>query len=390
MAHGTPGPHPSAPPTASRPPARSRALGWTITILLGALVVLCSLINLGLVALETGPDGLLIGAVLAILPVPIYATLALWLDRFEAEPPQLLLLAFFWGASIAIFFAALFNTLSFIIVAAALGEGAGEFASTVISAPIVEESAKGLALLIFYLWKRDEFDGVIDGIVYAAMVGLGFAMTENISYYGRALIEGGAEATAFTVVLRGVMGPYAHPLFTSMFGIGLGLARQTHRPSMRWLAPIGGLLLAMLLHATWNFTAGLGLAFFVAYLVVMVPVFVAVLGLVYTSLRREGNLIRQHLLDDMRRGRITAAEYQALATTRGRISASWRALMRGGFSAWRAQGRLHQLESELAFHRYRVARGIHPPDEREAAYLRRLYALRTGDTASIAPDDPQA
>jgi len=57
----------------------------------------------------------------------------------------------------------------------------------VISAPIVEESAKAFILFVLFFWKKDEFDGIVDGIVYAGMVGLGFAMTENILYYGRAV-----------------------------------------------------------------------------------------------------------------------------------------------------------------------------------------------------------
>jgi len=99
----------------------------------------------------------------------------------------------------------------------------------VFSAPLVEESAKGLALLILFFWKKDEFDDVIDGIVYAAMVGLGFAMGENILYYGRELLAGGIVGSLSLFVLRGMLAPFSHPLFTSMTGIGLGLAPQSNR-----------------------------------------------------------------------------------------------------------------------------------------------------------------
>lgn len=364
-----------------RPSSQSRAMGWVITISAIFLVVLCTLINVGLVALETGPSNLIVGGILAILPVPIYVALALWLDRFEAEPPRLLLAAFFWGAAIATFFASIFNTISYIVIAGMFGEELGDIGAAVLSAPLVEEVAKGLALFIFYLWKNDEFDGVVDGIVYATMVGLGFAMTENIAYYARAAQES-ADVTAVTFALRGLMGPYAHPLFTSMTGIGLGFARQSANRNVKIFAPLGGLLLAMLLHATWNLTSSLGIAFFLAYLLVMAPVFGGVLVLIYFSLRREGNLIRQQLLRDMQRGRISPAEFEALVSTSGRMRASWRALLRGGFNAWRAQGQVHQLESELAFHRWRISQGIHRADEREAQYLQRLYALRT-QTSSV-------
>ena len=58
-----------------------------------------------------------------------------------------------------------------------------------ISAPIVEESGKAFILFVFFFWKADEFDGVVDGIVYASMAALGFAMTENIQYYGKAVAQ---------------------------------------------------------------------------------------------------------------------------------------------------------------------------------------------------------
>ena len=96
---------------------------------------------------------------------------------------------------------------------------------------MVEESLKG-AVLFGLLWRRrQELDGPTDGIIYAAMVGLGFAMMENIGYYIGALVRpevGGAQLLGFTFVLRGVLSPFAHPVFTSMTGIGVAYA-ATHR-----------------------------------------------------------------------------------------------------------------------------------------------------------------
>lgn len=369
-------PQPGTQPS-GRPTPHHRPMRWLIIALAALGLGVCAIVNFGLIALDTGSTGFWVGAVLALLPVPVYVTLALWLDRFEAEPPKLLFFAFLWGALIATGFAALFNTLSGGIASLFLGESGGELFATLISAPLVEETAKSAALFIFFWWKRDEFDGVIDGIVYAAMVGLGFAMTENISYYGRTLQEG-LDVTAATFIVRGVLGPYAHPLFTAMTGIGLGLARQTGNARLRILAPIGGLLLAIFLHFLWNAGGSFGLAFFVIYLLVMAPLFIGILIIAGFSLRREGQMIREQLRRDMERGRITQAEYVELSSIRGRMGASWRALTTQGWGAWRTQRQLHQLESELAFHRWRVARGIHAADDREALYLRQLYALRQG------------
>src|SRR5215213_4186807 len=136
-----------------------------------------------LIGIETGPVALLLGLLAATIPVPIYVALVLWIDRYEAEPLWMLATAFFWGALFATFFAFLFNTGSAGIVTIMTDAKAGEAFAAVISAPIIEEIGKGLILFIFFFWKKDEFDGVVDGIVYASMAALGFAMTENILYY---------------------------------------------------------------------------------------------------------------------------------------------------------------------------------------------------------------
>src|SRR4030095_12425058 len=171
-------------------------LAALVALLLGLFVLL-------LIGFETGPVGLLIGLVSATVPVPLYLVLVLWIDRYEAEPFWMLATAFFWGAFVAVFFAFLFNTLGGLAVMIATNsESAGHTFGAVISAPIVEESAKALILFIFFFLKRDEFDGVSDGIVYSAMAGLGFAMTENIQYYGRAVLEGGGGGLTLVFILR--------------------------------------------------------------------------------------------------------------------------------------------------------------------------------------------
>src|SRR6185369_17813007 len=94
-------------------------------------------------------------------------------------------------ALVAVFIAFIFNTsIQIMATVATHSQRIGQNVGAVISAPIVEESSKAFILLVLFLWKRDEFDGIVDGVVYAGMVGLGFAMTENVLYYGRALQEG--------------------------------------------------------------------------------------------------------------------------------------------------------------------------------------------------------
>ncbi len=356
-----------------------------IKIVLGILAILIAailgLLVLLVIGIETGPIGLILGLLAAMIPVPLYVVLVLWIDRYEGEPLWMLSTAFFWGALVAAFFAFLFNTI-FGLTVSMLAEdpNAGEASAAVISAPIVEEIGKSLILFIFFFAKKDEFDGIVDGIVYASMAGLGFAMTENILYYGNAAAQSGGILTA-TVIVRGFFAPFSHPLFTSLAGIGLGLARQSNNTAVKIITPIVGLLMAIFMHSLWNAAAvlGGGAAFLLIYIVVMVPAFLIVLVVIAVSLRREGQVVRQFLVTDIDGGLFTREEYERLGSISGRMGSSFDALSRTGLKGWRTRRRLNQLASELAFHRSRVSRGIHSrkhdPAAQEAAYLHALRAL---------------
>src|SRR5712671_5567915 len=346
------------------------------------VAVLLGLIVLLLIGSETGPVELIIGMICATLPVPIYIMLLLWIDRYESEPLWMLTTAFLWGALVAVFIAIILNTINGAIVSAATNSAQiGENFGAVISAPIVEESAKAFILFVLFFWKKDEFDGIVDGIVYAGMVGLGFAMTENILYYGRA-VSGGAESLTFIFILRGMAAPFSHPLFTSMTGIGLGWSRQSNNGFVKVVAPVVGFMLAVLMHATWNGSATFGgdYGFFAAYFGIMGPALIVTLMVIFFSLRREGRIVRQFLYPDYQKGFSDQEEYERLCSIRGRMGMSWQALTREGVSRWRTRMRCNQMASELAFHRSRVARGFlrnpHLAQERENEYLYRLQELR--------------
>ncbi|HEX2270839.1 MAG TPA: PrsW family intramembrane metalloprotease, partial [Pyrinomonadaceae bacterium] len=273
------------------------------------------------------------------------------------------------------------NTSSGLIVGTlAANAEAGEAFAAVISAPIVEEIGKAFILVIFFFWKKDEFDGVVDGIVYASMAALGFAMTENILYYGNAAATSGGVLTA-TVIVRGFFAPFSHPLFTSLTGIGLGLARQSTNMAVKILTPVVGLLMAIFMHSFWNASAvfGGGLAFVLTYIVVMVPAFLIILIVIMVSLRREGQVVRQFLQSDIERGFLTREEYEQLGSVFGRMGSSFNAFSKTGMRGWRSRRRFNQLASELAFHRSRVSRGIRSrnqdPQAQEAAYLHALQDL---------------
>jgi protease PrsW len=368
------------PPMAIKPSGTHNAIKIIAGIIAILIALLLGLIVLLLIGVETGPIALLIGLVSATLPVPLYLVLVLWIDRYEAEPFWMLATAFFWGALVAVFIAFLLNTVSGVAVALMTNSmRAGRTFGAVISAPIVEESAKALILLIFFFWKKDEFDGVIDGIVYAAMAGLGFAMTENIQYYGRAVMEGGGGGLTLVFILRGALAPFSHPMFTSLTGIGLGLARQSRSSAIKWIAPPFGLMAAISMHSIWNGSGVLfgGGAFILTYILIMIPAFFIMLVVIILALRREGQIVREFLVPDYQGGMLTQEEYNRLCSIFGRMGLSFSALTRGGLGHWQAARQLNQTASELAFHRSRVARGITAADarEREAAYQRALEDL---------------
>ncbi len=358
------------------------ALKIILAVFASMVAALLGLIVLLLIGSETGLVQLIIGFVCATIPVPVYIMLLLWIDRYESEPLWMLTTAFLWGALVAVFIAIILNTINGAIVAAATNNAQiGENFGAVISAPIVEEGSKAFILLVLFFWKKDEFDGIVDGIVYAGMVGLGFAMTENMLYYGRA-VQGGAGALTFIFILRGMAAPFSHPLFTSMTGIGLGWSRQSNNGFVKVVVPVLGFMLAVLLHATWNGTATYGgaVGFFAGYFLIMGPAFIVTLMVIFFSLRREGRIVRQFLYPDYQRGFFDGQEYEKLCTIRGRMGMSWSAMTTKGFSGWRTRMRCNQMASELAFHRSRIARGFvrnpQTAQERENAYLYTLHELR--------------
>jgi RsiW-degrading membrane proteinase PrsW (M82 family) len=377
-------PYPGVTAAARQRAGYRGALRWALGSLAVLAALLAGLVTLWMIGYETGLVPFLAGLLAAALPVPVYVTLVLWLDRYEPEPPLMLAAAFLWGALVAAFFAIVINSAGVALVRALLDEATAETYGMVVSAPVVEETAKALALFVIFFWKRDEFDNVTDGVVYAAMVGLGFAMTENVKYYGAAV----AEQNALGVfIVRGLFSPFAHPLFTGMTGVGLGLAAQTARRWVKVLAPAAGFAGAVVLHAGWNASARMtalnedGAYVLVTYFLVMMPTFFGMLAVIALSLKSEGRVLREHLRPEVARGLLTEAEYLRICSVRGRAGSTCRALLDGGLSHWRARSRLNRAASELAFHRSRVARGVRPrdaeADRREADYVQQIHRLRT-------------
>lgn len=244
----------------------------------GVLVTICSvLMGLSLLPVLTRGQFGAVVLLLALGPAIPMLTLALWLDRHEPEPAWLLFRTFLWGAVVATAVSGTTNGL----VGAALGDSM----AAVVSAPIGEEALKAAALLWVLRRYSVHLDSRLDAVVYALCVGLGFAVVENIDYYLEALTDDGVGGLATVVLLRGVMTPFLHPLFTALTALGVVAARRTRgTPRVLWV--LSGYAGAVLLHMTWN--SGIGMTL---YPVVGVPAFVAIAWRVLRTSRAEATRI---------------------------------------------------------------------------------------------------
>ena len=177
----------------------------------------------------------------AILPTVLYGALIIWLDRNDPESWEMRGLTFFWGAVIAIFFALFLNTAAWSFFTLASDPDTGSILTAVAVAPFVEESAKGLLVLLVLWFTRRHIDGVLDGMLIGALVGLGFAMTENITYFGIAYGDGGAGAVGTLFIIRSVINGLGHAVWTSFTGAAVGWARARHgRGVLRLIVPVIG------------------------------------------------------------------------------------------------------------------------------------------------------
>ena len=235
-------------------------------------------------------------------------------------------------------------------------------------APLVEEATKGLLVLLLFIGLQREFDGPLDGIVYGALVGLGFAMTENAVY----MIDKGALGQFLTrIVLRGLSG---HATYTAFTGLGLGIARTSRNRTLAGLSPVAGLTMAVLAHMLWNTFGGWLMDRWsqpAGVLAVNGP-FVALMALgVWLSWRREDQIVRQYLPVDL----YDPATYTApsdLAGARARQRARRRAAQAIGLPQARLVAALQHTLIEIAFRHWRAGlEGLDPAVMADLPSLRR-------------------
>jgi RsiW-degrading membrane proteinase PrsW (M82 family) len=288
-------------------------------------------------------------------PMFLFAVFVYWLDRYEKEPKPLLTTVFFWGVIIAAGGAFVINTV--------LGAGiyflTGSELTTNVStgsfiAPVVEETLKGLAVLIVFLIFRREFDSILDGIIYAAVVALGFAATENSLYIYNGYRDGGWSALWALVFIRVVLVGVQHPFYTAFIGIGLAFARLNRRASVWLIAPLVGWTLAVLAHSFHNsvrviFGGGLGL---LAGTALDWTGWVAMAAFTAWALWRESVCLRTQLKDEVELGLLTPRQYRTAGSALAQFSAGTAALMNGNYPS---TVRFYQTCGELAHKKEQLA-----------------------------------
>lgn len=257
----------------------------------------------------------------------VFYLLIIWfMDRYEREPFWLVGLHFFWGATGAI----IFGIVGSIIMGLGVSEFIFQFANrsdattlnglagAVVVAPFVEESTKGIFVLLLSFNKH--FDGPVDGAVYGGAVGLGFGMTENFLYfmsYGKTV-----ESLLFLIIIRTLFSAVLHCCTQATFGAAIGLAKFRGPLAKFTIIPLG-LALAMFMHFTWNLTVSFNSTAIVGF-AFMIMVIIIIFLLFQYGVYREGKIILKELTDESDTTRYIPKEHLAfLPFTSKRFKKGW-------------------------------------------------------------------
>jgi protease PrsW len=340
-------------------PADRRTDHLSIGFIVG--VAVCSLVALGALAAVAAGGALSagIGLTLALLPIVILLAAVLYLDRLEPEPRSSLVFTFLWGAGAAAVIGLIGTAAgSHLITTPALRSGGFAAASPAadIGVAVLEETLMAVVLVGLLVLRPQEIDGVSDGVVYGSMVGLGFALIENIYYYTQASHYGFADV-ATTFVLRGVVSPLCQALFASLIGAGVAYAAVTSLRRGAWAIGVGWAA-AVALHALWNASLVVGGGRLALTYAILAAVLILVLGAVIIDRQRIIGLIRRYLPQYEPTGVISEADIAMLSSLHARRQARVWARLRGKLGGLRDMSEFQLSATELALLHRRSDRGL--------------------------------
>lgn len=350
--------------------------------LLGVFLILPNLYHSG------GLTGMTIGFILSLFPLTAVLLTAYFIDRWEPEPKWMLAFALLWGALGSIGTTLLIQPIWVAVFRPkGLSEAMADQWLATFEAPPVEEFSKGLGILLIALFAKKYFDGPLDGVVYATVIAAGFAFTENIQYFGRAVAEAsdnGGISLGISFLARGVFSPFGHALYTACTGLIIGFAARKGKNGQIIGAFFLGLIPAMYLHLVWNSAPllteatdipGYLSAIFLQAMVYEFPLIILwVVGLVFL-MRSEAQLTHRRLSEYAEQGWFTADEVNMVATQSGRrVAMAW--AKRVGRSA--VMKRFIRRATTLAYTRQRILTGknMQQNQHEERQLLDELTALR--------------
>jgi RsiW-degrading membrane proteinase PrsW (M82 family) len=326
----------------------------SVPLIIGFIVAGAGLlVGMVIYVLLGGPIPTAVGFGLALPTTAICIGLVLQADRLEPEPRKILAFVFLYGAGLSTVIALVLNSAGeALLFDPRFGARFGGYLTATVAAPLVEETLKGSVFVWLFWRRRAEIDGPTDGIIYAAMVGLGFAFVENINYYMSSYLASVEEhdwgVLVGTVLERGVASPLCHPLFTSMTGLGVAYAATHNTGVRRLLAVVGGWLAAVVLHGLWNGSSILGVVGSgVAYLI-DIGVIAVLVVLIVSERRRVVALVRRYIPQYVGTGAVTRHDLPMLGGMAERRHARHFARTHGGMIALRAMGDYQLAVTELA------------------------------------------
>ncbi len=232
----------------------------TLSRVLVVLLALGILVAIGGLTIFTNPQ---VGILTALSVIPAFGLVAyVWYSDVTSSEPLFLLVATFLLGVLMANFAAVINTVMQQFLVGLLGSLIGSIVLYYLIVGPTEETVKMLAVRL-YAYRSESFDAVIDGVVYGAVAGLGFATIENSLYIARSLQQSGSTSLGLGIIgagggiaaVRALAGP-GHVIYSGFAGYYLGLAkfnRENAGPIV-----VKGIIIAAFIHATYDTTVGVG------------------------------------------------------------------------------------------------------------------------------------
>ena len=322
---------------------------------------------------------------LAAVAIPV-GVIVYRLDQFEPEPAALIVVALLWGGVVALSFAATTNSSFLTFLQRVMPSGQVDSWGAAVVAPLDEEFYKGAGLVMIYLMARDEIDGLMDGLVYGAMIGLGFQVMENIQYFIHAAAQSGSGqigpvvGTFFVRVL--IAGLYSHMLFTGLLGFGFAYFVTRRTASWARRAGVFGLfiVLAWAAHFVWDspwfdsLTGASAGLFVLALIIKGLPFLVLLLLLGIFARHRESQAFSRLMTEEVGGDVVTEAEFEVLRSGRRRRAVIHRVKRGKGPVASRVAKRLMREQMNLALFHSKLDMPGHPAVEAQRDKVRQIKA----------------